>query len=86
MKLQPITMNRTTIETFTATVTGLGNAVVLSYFWEFGNGDAPETTTTNQNTHTYAHPSVPPFPSYTVKVTITTSNGGTAFNTTVITP
>jgi adhesin/invasin len=72
----------TTIETFTATVTGLGNAVVVSYLWEFGNGDAPQTTTTNQITHPYAHGAV----SYTVKVTVTTSSGGSASNTTVITP
>ena len=72
----------TTIETFTATVTGLGNAVVVSYLWEFGNGDAPQTTTTNQITHPYAHGAV----SYTARVTVTTSNNGSASNTTVITP
>jgi hypothetical protein len=72
----------TTIETFTATVTGLGNAVVLSYLWEFGNGDPPTTTTTNQTTHPYAHGSG----TFTAKVTITTSSGGTASGTTVITP
>jgi PKD repeat protein len=72
----------TTVETFTATVTGLGNAVVVSYLWEFGNGDPPQTTTTNQITHQYAHGVV----QYTAKVTVTTSNGGSASNTTVITP
>ena len=71
-----------TVETFTATVTGLGNAVVISYLWEFGNGDPPQTTTTNQITHQYARGVV----SFTARVTITTSNGGTATNTTVITP
>jgi hypothetical protein len=74
-----------TIETFTATVTGLGNAVVLSYFWEFGNGDSPTTTTTNQITHSYAHGNQ----TFTPKVTITTSApppNNTASNTTVITP
>jgi len=78
------TSGTNTIETFTATVTGLGNAVVISYLWEFGNGDAPQTTTTNQITHQYPHPVVPI--SYTVRVTVTTSNGQTATNTTVITP
>lgn len=78
----------TTVETFTATVTGLGNAVVLSYLWEFGNGDSPQTTTTNQITHAYAHGTGTNPPSYTVKVTVTTSaaTNNTASNTTVITP
>jgi immune inhibitor A len=74
-----------TIETFTATVTGLGNAVVLSYFWEFGNGDPPQTTTTNQITHAYVHGAI----TYTAKVTVTTSApppNNTATNTTAITP
>jgi len=74
----------TTVATFTATVQGLGNAVVTSYLWEFGNGDAPETTTTNQTTHTYAHPSVPASP--TVKVTVFTSSNTSASATRVITP
>ncbi len=72
----------TTIETFTATVSGLGNSVVVSYLWDFGNGDAPQTTTTGQITHSYPHPSGP----FTVRVTVTTSTGATATNTTVITP
>ena len=71
-----------TIESFTATVSGLGNAVVVNYLWNFGNGDAPANTTTNTITHSYAHGSV----SYTPSVTITTSNGGTASGSTVITP
>ena len=75
----------TTIETFTATVTGLGNAVVISYLWEFGNGDPPQTTTTNQITHS-AHRGSGTF---TARVTVTTSApppNNTASNTTVITP
>jgi hypothetical protein len=72
----------TTVETFTATVTGLGNAVATSFLWEFGNGDAPQTTTTNQTTHSYAHGTT----QYTVRVTVTTSSGASTSNTTVITP
>ena len=72
----------TTTETFTATVSGLGNAVATSYLWEFGNGDAPQTTTTNQITHSYAHGTT----QYTVRVTVTTSSGASTSNTTVITP
>ena len=72
----------TTVETFTATVTGLGNAVVTQYLWQFGNGDAPQTTTTNQTTHSYLHGAV----TYTVRVDITTSDGRTTFNTVSITP
>ena len=70
------------METFTATVTGLGNPVVVSYLWEFGNGDAPQTTTSNQTTHSVRPPSGP----FTARVTVTTSNGQTASGTTVITP
>jgi hypothetical protein len=73
----------TTIETFTATVTGLGNSVVISYLWEFGNGEPPQETTTNQITHQYPHTGTI---TYTAKVTITASNGGRASNTTPITP
>jgi PKD repeat protein len=72
----------TTVETFTATVTGQGNAVVVSYLWDFGNGDAPQTTTTGSVTHPYAHPSGP----WTVRVTVTMSDGRTASATTVINP
>jgi adhesin/invasin len=74
-----------TIETFTATVTGLGNAAVLSYYWKFDNNDAPQTTTSNQVTHSYAHGTI----SYTPSVTVTTSApapNNTATATTVITP
>jgi hypothetical protein len=77
----------TTTVTLTATVTGLGNAVVTSYLWEFGNGDAPQTTTTPQTTHTYARPTPPPFgPTVTARVTVTTSDGRTAFGITSFTP
>jgi hypothetical protein len=71
-----------TVETFTATVTGLGNSVVTSYLWEWGNLDPPQETTSNQVTHQYPHGVI----SYTVRVTVTTSNGRQASNTTVITP
>lgn len=70
------------VETFTATVTGLGNAVVLSYLWDFNDGSSPQTTTTNQVTHSYQHGTT----QYTVRVTVTTSDGRTASATTVITP
>ena len=72
----------TVIETFTATVTGLGNAVVTSYVWDFNDGASPQTTTTNQVTHSYTHGAGP----YTVRVDVTTSTGATTFNTTAITP
>ena len=69
---------------FTATVTGLGNAVVNSYQWNFGDGTTT-TTTTNQVTHNYARPSSPP--TLVGTATITTSNGGTASgSTSSITP
>ena len=72
----------TTIETFTATVTGLGNSVVSSYLWSFGNGDADVSSTTNQITHPFAHPSGP----WTVTVKVTTSTGATVSASTSITP
>ena len=69
---------------FTATVTGLGNAVVNSYQWNFGDGTTT-TTTTNQVTHNYARPSSPA--TLVGTVTITTSNGSTASGgTSSITP
>jgi hypothetical protein len=72
-----------TIVTLTATVAGLGEAVaVVGYFWEFGNGDAPHFTTTNQITHPYPHGSV----SYTVRVTVYSSIATTASDTLDITP
>jgi PKD repeat protein len=71
----------TTTESFTATVIGLGNAVVVNYLWDFGDGRSASTSG-NQITQTYAHPSGP----YTVRVTVTTSTGATATGTTVINP
>jgi hypothetical protein len=71
----------TTTESFTATVIGLGNAVVVSYVWNFGDGISASTTA-NQTTHQYAHPSGP----FTVTVTITTSTGQTATGQTVVSP
>jgi PKD repeat protein len=71
-----------TIETFTATVTGLGNAVVTSYLWDFGD-QTSQVTTTNQVTHSYkTNGGI----NYTVRVTITTSSNGTASNTIAINP
>ena len=71
----------TTTYTFTATVVGLGNSVALNYLWDFGDGRSASTTS-NQITQTYPHPSGP----YTERVTVTTSTGSTATGTTVITP
>jgi hypothetical protein len=73
-----------TLATFTATVTGLGNEVVLIYRWNFGDGTPEQTTTTNQVTHNYAHPSTPP--TLVATVTITTSNNRTTSGSTQITP
>jgi hypothetical protein len=70
-------LNRT--ETFTATVTGLGNTVVISYLWEFDNVAVPPITT-NQITKDYVVNSGP----HTVKVTITTSSNKSTFNTITI--
>jgi hypothetical protein len=67
--------------TFTATVIGLGNAVVLNYHWTFRPGDEVNTST-NQQTRTYVAGSG----SFTASVTITTSDGRTATGSTVITP
>ena len=73
-----------TLVSFTATVTGAGNAVVTNYIWNFGDG-ATTQTTTNQVTHLYAHPSTPP--TLVATVTITTSDNRTASGTsTPITP
>ena len=76
------TSGSTTVETFTATVTGQGNSVVTSYVWDFNDGSSPQTTTTNQVTHSYPHGTT----QYTPRVTVTTSDGRTASATTVITP
>ena len=70
-----------TIESFTATVIGLGNAVVVNYFWTFDPG-VTQSTGTNQVTHTYATGSG----GRTVTVTITTSTGATATGSVAINP
>jgi hypothetical protein len=76
-----------TTESFTATVIGLGNAVVVNYHWDFCGGKAGCTngtadTTSNQQTRSYAAGSGP----ITVSVTATTSDGRSATGQTVITP
>jgi hypothetical protein len=68
-------------ETFTATVTGLGNAVVTSYVWTFGD-NTTQSTTTNQTTHNYTYNSG----TYTVQVDVFTSNGGHTSTTLAIKP
>ena len=70
-----------TIESFTATVIGLGNSVVVNYFWTFDPG-VTQSTGTNQVTHTYATGSG----GRTVTVTITTSTGATATGSVAINP
>jgi len=82
LSASPSAAGTNTIETFTATVTGLGNAVVTSFVWDFGDGSSPQTTTTNQVTHSYKNGTGP----FTARVTVTTSNGGTATATTVVNP
>ena len=69
-----------TTETFTATVLGLGNSVVVSYHWVFGSTLGTADTTSNQVTRTYAAGAG----TITVTVTITTSTGSQATGTTVI--
>jgi PKD repeat protein len=71
----------TTTESFTATVIGLGNSVVVNYAWNFGDGTSANTTS-NQTTKQYPHPSGP----WTVTVTVTTSTGQTQQGTTVVNP
>jgi PKD repeat protein len=71
-----------TLATFTATVTGLGNAVVLKYQWDFGDGTPFQETTTNQVTHNYTKPSPP----RVVTVTVVPSSGSPQSGTTTITP
>jgi Bacterial Ig-like domain (group 1)/PKD domain len=73
----------TTTESFTATVIGLGNAVVANYLWDFGDGQTTSTSS-NTTTHTYNHST--PSVAYLVRVTITTSTGSTATNTTTVVP
>jgi adhesin/invasin len=69
-----------TTETFTATVIGLGNSVVVSYHWVFGSTLGTADTTSNQVTRTYAAGSG----TITVTVTVTTSTGAQAPGSTVI--
>jgi adhesin/invasin len=69
-----------TVETFTATVIGLGNAVVVNYHWVFGSTLGTADTTGNQVTRTYP----PGAGTITVTVTITTSTGATQSGQTVI--
>jgi adhesin/invasin len=71
-----------TTVSFTATVIGLGNAVVVNYHWVFGGSNGTADTPTNQQTRTYPIGSGP----ITVSVMITTSDGRTATGQTVITP
>jgi hypothetical protein len=71
-----------TTESFTATVIGLGNAVVVNYHWVFGGTNGTADTSSNQQTRSYVSGSGP----IEVKVTVTTSNGLSATGSTVITP
>ena len=69
-----------TTETFTATVIGLGNAVVVNYHWVFGSTLGTADTTSNTQTRTYAAGSG----TITVTVTVTTSTGAQQTGSTVI--
>jgi adhesin/invasin len=69
-----------TTETFTATVIGLGNSVVVSYHWVFGSTLGTADTTSNTVTRTYAAGSG----TITVTVTVTTSTGAQQTGSTVI--
>jgi hypothetical protein len=71
-----------TIETFTATVIGLGNSVVVNYHWVFGSTLGTADTSSNTVTRTYATGSG----TFTPTVTVTTSTGAQATGSTVITP
>jgi PKD repeat protein len=71
-----------TTETFTATVIGLGNAVVVNYHWVFGGTNGSFDSASNQQTRSYVAGSGP----ITVSVTATTSTGDQATGQTVITP
>lgn len=77
---QPAGANTT--ESFIATVIGLGNSVVVNYHWVFGGANGTADTSSNQQTRSYAAGSGP----ITVSVTVTTSTGGSATGSTVITP
>lgn len=69
-----------TTVSFTATVIGLGNDVVVNYHWVFGSTLGVADTSTNQVTRTYAAGAG----TVTPTVTITTSSGKTASASTVI--
>jgi large repetitive protein len=71
-----------TIETFTATPVGLGNAVVVNYHWVFGGPNGTADSPSNTQTKSYVAGSGP----FTVTVTATTSTGQTATGSTVIQP
>ncbi len=71
-----------TIESFTATVIGLGNSVVVNYHWVFQSTNGTADTTTNQQSKSYVTGSGP----FTVTVTVTTSTGAQATGSVVITP
>jgi hypothetical protein len=71
-----------TTESFTATVIGLGNTVVVNYHWVFGGANGTADTSSNQQTRSYVAGSGP----FTVSVTVTTSSGTQATGSTVITP
>lgn len=70
-----------TIESFTATVTGLGNSVAQNYHWVFGDNTTADTST-NQTSHTYVTGSG----AKNVSVTVTTSTGAQATGTVVVVP
>ncbi len=58
------------------------NDVTLSYTWDFGDGTAPETTSTASTTHTYASPGT-----YALKVRVTDTEWPTcATSTATISP
>jgi adhesin/invasin len=69
----------TTTVTFTATVTP-ATTTVSSYLWNFGDGTS-ETTTSNQDVHTYPNT---PANVYRVTVTITTTTGQQSTGTTAV--
>jgi PKD domain len=71
-----------TTVTFTATVIGLGNAVVVNYHWVFGGPHPPADNSSNVQTRTYTAGSGP----ITVSVTVKTSDGRESTGVTVITP
>jgi hypothetical protein len=70
-----------TIESFTATVTGLGNSVSQNFHWVFGDATTADTTS-NQTSHTYPTGSG----AKNVSVTVTTSTGAQATGSVVISP